>query len=53
MVLRDAEFSELKLKPIGVVKFALADGRTLEVPIATVKVYVMDREAMVFATRIE
>jgi predicted aspartyl protease len=53
MVLRDAEFSELKLKPIAVVKFTLADGRTVEAPIAPVKVYVMDREAMVFATRIE
>jgi predicted aspartyl protease len=53
MVLRDAEFSELRLKPIGVVRFTLADGRTVEAPIAPVKVYVMGREAMVFATRIE
>jgi len=53
MVLREAEFNELKLKPIGVVKFTLADGRTVEAPIAPVKVHVMGREAMVFATRVE
>ena len=53
MILREQEFRELKLKPIGVVKFTLADGRILEAPIAPVKVYAMGREAMVFAAQVE
>jgi predicted aspartyl protease len=52
MVMRDSEFGELGLKPIGTVEFTLADGRTLEAPIAPVKVYAMGREAMVFAARV-
>jgi predicted aspartyl protease len=53
MVLRDSEFRELGLKPIGTVKFTLADGGTLEAPTAPVKVHAMGREAMVFAARVE
>jgi predicted aspartyl protease len=53
MVLRNAEFRELRLKPMGTVKFTPADGKTVEAPIAPVKVYAMDREAMVFAARME
>jgi len=53
MVLRSVEFSELKLKPIGTVKFTLPDGKIMEAPIAPVKVYAMGREAMVFAARME
>jgi predicted aspartyl protease len=53
MILREQEFRELKLKPIGMVKFTLADGRMLEAPIAPVKVYAMGREAMVFAAQVE
>jgi hypothetical protein len=34
MILREQEFRELKLKPIGTVKLTLADGRILEAPIA-------------------
>jgi hypothetical protein len=52
MVLRGVEFRDLKLKPIGTVKFTLAEGKTVEEPIAPVKVYVMGREAMVFAALI-
>ena len=53
MILREQEFRELKLKPIGMVKFTLADGRMLETPIAPVKVYAMGREAMVFAAQVK
>jgi clan AA aspartic protease len=53
MILREREFRELKLKPIGMVKLTLADGRILETPIAPVKVYAMGREAMVFAAQVE
>ena len=53
MILREREFRELKLKPIGTVKLTLADGRVLEAPIAPVKVYAMGREAMVFAAQVE
>jgi clan AA aspartic protease len=53
MILREQEFRELKLKPIGTVKLTLADGRILEAPIAPVKVYAMGREAMAFAAQVE
>jgi len=53
MILREQEFRELELKPIGTVKLTLADGRMLEAPIAPVKVYAMGREAMVFAAQVE
>ncbi|MEM3028291.1 MAG: hypothetical protein QW220_06165 [Candidatus Bathyarchaeia archaeon] len=48
MVLGMKEFEELKLEPIGRIKFTLADKRVVEAPIAPVKVEAMGREAMVF-----
>jgi predicted aspartyl protease len=53
MILREQEFRELKLRPIGRVRLTLADGGMLEAPIAPVKVYAMGREAMVFAAQVE
>jgi len=53
MILREAEFKELELKPIGTVKFTLADMRVVEAPVAPVNVYAMGREAMVFAAQME
>ena len=38
MVLRGVEFRDLKLKPMGTVKFTLAEGKTVEEPVAPVKV---------------
>ncbi|MEM3692616.1 MAG: aspartyl protease family protein [Candidatus Bathyarchaeia archaeon] len=48
MVLGIKEFEELKLEPIGRIKFTLADKRVVEAPIAPVKVEAMGRGAMVF-----